>query len=33
VKGIAQGEKVVTRGALRLSPGVRVQIRSEGEVS
>jgi multidrug efflux system membrane fusion protein len=33
VKGVAQGEKVVTRGALRLSPGARVQIRSEGEVS
>jgi multidrug efflux system membrane fusion protein len=33
VKGVALGEKVVTRGALRLSPGVKVQIRSEGEVS
>ena len=33
VKGVAQGEKIVIRGALRLSPGTRVQIRSEGEVS
>lgn len=33
VKGIAKGEKVVTRGALRLSPGVKVQIRTDAEVS
>jgi multidrug efflux system membrane fusion protein len=33
VKGLAKGESVVTRGALRLSPGAKVQIRSEAEVS
>src|SRR5262249_48852104 len=33
VKGIAKGEKVVTRGALRLSPGVKVELRSDAEVS
>jgi multidrug efflux system membrane fusion protein len=33
VKGIAKGEKVVTRGALRLSPGIKVEIRSDAEVS
>jgi multidrug efflux system membrane fusion protein len=33
VKGVAKGEKVVTRGALRLSPGIKVQIRTDAEVS
>jgi multidrug efflux system membrane fusion protein len=33
VKGIAKGELVVTRGALRLSPGAKVQVRSAAEVS
>jgi len=28
VKGVAPGEQVVTRGALRLSPGARVEIRA-----
>ena len=27
VKGLARGEKVVTRGALRLAPGARVEVR------
>jgi multidrug efflux system membrane fusion protein len=31
VKGIARDERVVTRGALRLAPGARVEIRAEGE--
>lgn len=31
VKGIARDESVVTRGALRLAPGARVEIRSEAE--
>jgi multidrug efflux system membrane fusion protein len=31
VKGIARDERVVTRGALRLAPGARVEIRSEAE--
>jgi multidrug efflux system membrane fusion protein len=31
VKGIARDERVVTRGALRLAPGARVEIRGEGE--
>ncbi len=31
VKGIARDERVVTRGALRLAPGARVEIRSESE--
>jgi len=35
VKGVAKGERVVTRGALRLTPGIKVQVRSgvEGEAS
>lgn len=33
VKGIAAGERVVTRGALRLAPGVRVEIRSAAEAA
>jgi len=33
VKGVAKGEQVVTRGALRLSPGAKVQIRGAAEVS
>jgi multidrug efflux system membrane fusion protein len=33
VKGLTKGEQVVTRGALRLSPGARVQIRNSAEVS
>jgi multidrug efflux system membrane fusion protein len=31
VKGLARDERVVTRGALRLAPGARVEIRSEAE--
>lgn len=31
VKGLAGGERVVTRGALRLAPGARVEIRAEAE--
>ena len=31
VKGIAKDEQVVTRGALRLAPGVRVEIRTGAE--
>jgi multidrug efflux system membrane fusion protein len=31
VKGIARDERVVTRGALRLAPGARVEIRGEAE--
>jgi multidrug efflux system membrane fusion protein len=31
VKGLAGGERVVTRGALRLAPGARVEIRPEAE--
>jgi len=33
VKGIAKGERVVLRGALRLAPGTKVQIRSGAEPS
>ena len=33
VKGLAKDEQVVTRGALRLSPGVRVEIRTAGEAA
>jgi len=33
VKGIAKDEQVVTRGALRLSPGAKVQIRTSADVS
>jgi len=31
VKGIAKDERVVTRGALRLAPGTRVEVRSTAE--
>jgi multidrug efflux system membrane fusion protein len=31
VKGLAGGERVVTRGALRLAPGARIEIRAEAE--
>jgi multidrug efflux system membrane fusion protein len=31
VKGVARDERVVTRGALRLAPGARVEIRVESE--
>ena len=31
VKGVARDERVVTRGALRLAPGARVEIRGEAE--
>ncbi len=33
VKGLAKDEQVVTRGALRLAPGVRVEIRSGAEAA
>ena len=33
VKGLAKDEQVVTRGALRLAPGVRVEIRSAAEAA
>jgi multidrug efflux system membrane fusion protein len=33
VKGLAKDEQVVTRGALRLAPGVRVEIRSGTETA
>ena len=33
VQGIAKGERVVTRGALRLAPGAKVQILTDAEVS
>ncbi len=33
VKGIARDESVVTRGALRLTPGARVEIRSAAETA
>jgi membrane fusion protein, multidrug efflux system len=33
VKGIDKDERVVVRGALRLAPGTRVEIRSPGEAS
>jgi multidrug efflux system membrane fusion protein len=31
VKGVASGERVVTRGALRLAPGTLVEIRGDTE--
>jgi len=31
VKGVASGERVVTRGALRLAPGTQVEIRDDAE--
>ena len=31
IKGLAGGERVVTRGALRLAPGTRVEVRSTAE--
>ncbi len=33
VKGLAKGERVVTRGALRLAPGARVEIRAGAEAA
>jgi len=33
VKGVKQGERVVVRGALRLAPGARVEIRAGAEAS
>ena len=33
VKGVAKGERIVTRGALRLAPGARVEIRDAGEAA
>lgn len=33
IKGIAKGERVVTRGALRLAPGARVEIRAGAEAA
>ena len=33
VKGLAKDEPVVTRGALRLAPGVRVEIRAAAEAA
>lgn len=33
IKGLAGGERVVTRGALRLAPGARVEIRADGEAA
>ena len=33
VKGLAKDEQVVTRGALRLAPGVRVEIRTAAEAA
>jgi len=33
IKGLASGERVVTRGALRLAPGARVEIRAESEAA
>lgn len=33
VKGVKQGERVVVRGALRLAPGARVEIRSAAEAA
>ena len=33
VKGLAKDEQVVTRGALRLAPGVRVEIRAAAEAA
>ena len=33
VKGLAKDEQVVTRGALRLAPGVRVEIRTSAEAA
>ena len=33
IKGLASGERVVARGALRLAPGARVEIRAESEAA
>jgi multidrug efflux system membrane fusion protein len=33
IKGLAGGERVVTRGALRLAPGARVEIRADSEAA
>jgi membrane fusion protein, multidrug efflux system len=33
VKGVARGERIVTRGALRLAPGARVEIRGASEAA
>ena len=33
IKGLADGERVVTRGALRLAPGAQVEIRAENEAA
>ena len=33
VKGLAGGERVVTRGALRLAPGARVEIRADSDAA
>jgi len=33
VKGLQKDEQVVTRGALRLAPGTRVEIRSAAEAA
>ena len=33
VKGLARNERVVTRGALRLAPGARVEIRTDSETA
>lgn len=33
IKGLAGGERVVTRGALRLAPGARVEIRPDSEAA
>jgi len=33
IKGLAGGERVVTRGALRLAPGARVEIRLDSEAA
>jgi multidrug efflux system membrane fusion protein len=33
IKGLAGGERVVTRGALRLAPGARIEIRADSEAA
>lgn len=33
IKGLAGGERVVTRGALRLAPGARVEIRADSDAA
>jgi multidrug efflux system membrane fusion protein len=33
VKGVAKGDRVVTRGALRLAPGTKVQVRAGADAS